>query len=133
MNQKTKDTVKNLTLAVSRLEEGLRDQNLSYLEKAGVIKSFEFVYELTWTALKLILGEEGHATTSARAVFELAFKLGWIDDEQTWLAMIKDRNLTVHTYDEAFANKTEQKIRTIYFPLLHKTSDWIGKKTQQLN
>ena len=127
-SQKALDTIANLRQALSRLEEGLAKTELSYLEKAGVIKTFEFVYELTWTSLKLLLEAQGHVTQSARQAFSLAYNLGWIQNDEVWAAMIKDRNLTVHTYDEEFATITEGKVRSKYFPLFKQTLKMIDEQ-----
>jgi len=37
-----------------------------------------------------------------------------------WIAALKDRNLTVHTYEEKIALAVEQKIRAVYFPALQR-------------
>lgn len=34
--------------------------------------------------------------------------------------MLGDRNLTVHTYDEMKAAQLEAKIRTLFFPAIHR-------------
>jgi nucleotidyltransferase substrate binding protein (TIGR01987 family) len=85
---------------------------------SGAVKDFEIAYELAWKALKRTLEAEGHAPSSARDSFEQAYQLGWLPEGDVWLAMIGDRNLTVHTYNEAFAQALVQRIRDAYLPAL---------------
>ena len=41
-----------------------------------------------------------------------------LEDGHVWIEALKDRNLTVHTYEEKIALAVEQKIRESYFPAL---------------
>ena len=79
---------------------------------AGIIKGFEIVYELSWTILKEVLRESGLEVSGPRDVIKAAWQNSVLksDSETIWLDMIKDRNLTVHTYDEAFARMMVQRI-----------------------
>jgi nucleotidyltransferase substrate binding protein (TIGR01987 family) len=42
---------------------------------------------------------------SPKEVFRQAFRAGWLASEEPWLAMIKDRNLIAHTYNEGTAER----------------------------
>ncbi len=83
---------------------------------AGIIKGFEIVYELSWTILKEVLRESGLEASGPRDVIKAAWQNGILksDSETIWLDMIKDRNLTVHTYDENFARMMVQRITEQY-------------------
>ena len=37
----------------------------------------------------------------------LAFRMGLIDDDEAWLAMVQDRNLTSHTHNRSTAAAEE--------------------------
>jgi nucleotidyltransferase substrate binding protein (TIGR01987 family) len=50
-------------------------------------------------------------------VLQEAYSGRLIDDEDTWLAMLYDRNRTSHTYDEALANEVYGRIKA-NFPVL---------------
>ena len=39
-----------------------------------------------------------------------AYRLGWLDDEERWLKLLDDRNLTSHTYREALALEIYRRI-----------------------
>ena len=49
-------------------------------------------------------------------LFTEAFASGWIDQPEVWDAMIEDRNLTSHTYQERTAEAVYAAIRENYFP-----------------
>ena len=51
-----------------------------------------------------------------RLAMAAAFQLGLIQDEATWLRMIKDRNLTSHVYNEKTANAIHDRVVQIYAP-----------------
>jgi len=97
--------------ALMRLEEVLRrspEQDSIVVDAS--IQRFEFTIELVWKALKSRLLFEGIAATTPRSVMQEAYAAGWIDDEQLWLNMLRDRNLTSHTYREEQAMEIFRKL-----------------------
>jgi len=54
-----KQRLANLNDAWSFLRDGLTVTNPSPLERSGIIKSFEFTFELGWKTLKDLLNEKG--------------------------------------------------------------------------
>jgi nucleotidyltransferase substrate binding protein (TIGR01987 family) len=111
----------NFQNALKTLEEGIElshKRELSKLEKQGIIQGFEFTHELSWKVLKDFLEDRGNLDIygSKDAVRE-SFQLGIIDNGDIWMGMIKDRNLSSHTYDEAQADAIVQRIITSYFSL----------------
>jgi nucleotidyltransferase substrate binding protein (TIGR01987 family) len=91
---------------------------LSALEKQGAIKAFEFSYELAWNVLRDYLVWQGaaHIAGSRDAIRE-AYKRDLISDGHGWMAMLQDRNRTVHTYNEATANEILEQVRVRYAAL----------------
>lgn len=75
---------------------------LSRLEEKGLIQSFEYTHELAWNVLKDYLAEVAGTTglLGSRDTTREAFKRGLIEDGETWMDMIKSRNLTSHVYDQ---------------------------------
>jgi nucleotidyltransferase substrate binding protein (TIGR01987 family) len=70
------------------------------------IQRFELCFEICWKSLKRVLFFEGIDAKSPRHVFQESFKLGWLSDgDAFWTQMIKDRNNTVHTYNQDLAMK----------------------------
>ena len=99
----------NYQQALSRLTEAValsRQRPLSDLEQQGLVQVFEFTHELAWSVLKDYLEEQGFVDIigSKNATRE-AFKNGLLDDGDSWMEMIRARNLTSHTYNEALAEE----------------------------
>jgi nucleotidyltransferase substrate binding protein (TIGR01987 family) len=90
---------------------------------SGIIKDFELAYELSWKALKAVLREMGEQTGPPKDVLSKAFKDGYLDLEEVWLAMIEDRNLSVHVYDEKVAMEIVERIKTQYLAVFRTLVD----------
>jgi nucleotidyltransferase substrate binding protein (TIGR01987 family) len=45
-----------------------------------------------------------------KGVLQHAYRLGWLDDEQRWLKLLEDRNLTSHAYREPLAREIDDRI-----------------------
>lgn len=80
------------------------EQPLDEFTRDSVIQRFEYSYELLWKILKRYLEEDHNiAESNIRSLWKHAFKFGYIDDADIWLAFHQARNLTSHTYNEATA------------------------------
>lgn len=87
--------------------------------QGGVIDKFFLQFELGWKLLKRLLAYEGDAiaaTGSPRAVLKASFAYYPFMDEETWLAMLRDRNNTAHVYDGAAAEALVETIIERYIP-----------------
>jgi nucleotidyltransferase substrate binding protein (TIGR01987 family) len=93
---------------------------LSQLEKEGIIQRFEYTFELAWKVLKDKMEGDGVIVDqiSPKAVVRQAYAAKYIDDAETWLKMIGDRNLMSHTYDFRKFEEVIQTIRQRYLPML---------------
>jgi nucleotidyltransferase substrate binding protein (TIGR01987 family) len=90
--------------ALASLEHILSADNVPQdVQRDAAIQRFEFTFELAWKALKDFYYDKGVDLNSPKDVFRHAFASGDIQDETLWLHMLKDRNLTSHTYDESLA------------------------------
>lgn len=103
-----------LEMAVSKLEQFLGESEGSELDKAGVIQAFELTFELAWKLFQSIATFEGDAAPTPRSALGAAFRAGVITDEDVWLAMLTDRNLTSHTYRKSVADEIYTHIATRY-------------------
>ena len=112
----------NFSRAYPLLREALEDgvQSLNQLEREGVIQRFEFTFELSWNLLKDKLEHDGIIlpTVTPRAVIRQAFQSKLIDDCETWLDMLVDRNLMSHTYDFEKFQAVILRIHTRYLAIL---------------
>lgn len=118
--------------AHEQLQEALQlmqERSLSNIEKQGSIQAFEFTYELAWNVLRDYLIWQGNdSIAGSRDAIREAFKLGLIRDGHAWLAMLQDRNRTVHTYNEATANQIIEHLRTQYALLFLEFKDTFEAK-----
>ncbi|EHJ48951.1 nucleotidyltransferase substrate binding protein, HI0074 family [Solidesulfovibrio carbinoliphilus subsp. oakridgensis] len=109
--------LQTLTNAVKLAEE----RELSTLEAQGVIQSFEFTHELAWNVLKDYLEYQGVSDIiGSRGAVREAFKNGLLEDGETWMTMIKDRNLSSHTYDLERAQEIVERILDEHHPAFLK-------------
>lgn len=117
-NLKIEMSKKNFDLATGSLFEFLQLAQDRNLDRSGVIKAFEFSFETTWKLLQKIFEFDGESVGSPRDAFKFAFRNKLISpsQEQTWLNMIDDRNLTVHTYDVDLSRKIFKSIKENYGP-----------------
>ena len=108
----------NYQKALASLREFIERKNLNRLEEQGLIKAFEYTYELAWNTLKDYLENQGDQDIAgSRDAFRRAFSRGIIKDGENWMKMLKSRNQTSHTYNEATANDIANVVKTSYFEL----------------
>jgi nucleotidyltransferase substrate binding protein (TIGR01987 family) len=88
--------------ALNRLAEALARPEDAIVRDA-CIQRFEFTFEMAWKALQRYALAEGLECVSPRDCFRTGFRLGLIDNDARWMAMVEDRNRTAHTYDEKSA------------------------------
>jgi len=106
--------------ALDRLREALAEPDDNPLAIDGTIQRFEFAIELSWKALRRLLIREGVRTSTPRETLQEAFRAGWLADEGAWLQMLRDRNETSHTYNEAVARRIYASVRAA-FPEMERT------------
>jgi len=74
---------------------------------------FEYTFEATWKAAQLCLREvEGVEVGSPKRAARAGLQVGLFDEAHTRqvLAMVDDRNLTVHTYNEQLAEEIDSRL-----------------------
>jgi len=109
----------NFTKAFNQLERFIGEDELNEMEEQGLIKAFEYTYELSWKTLQDLLKDKGYLSiVGPRPVIEQSFQDGYILDGKGWMRMHNSRNLTSHTYDEETAKEIIESIRNEYFVLL---------------
>lgn len=107
----------NYCRALEQLEGFLEPPALNEREQFGLIKAFEYVFELAWNTLRDLLHSQGNASLlGSRDALREAFRLGLIDDGEAWMLMIQDRNHTSHTYNRATADAIASQIVSVYLP-----------------
>jgi len=97
------------------------ERDLTKLEEQGVIQSFEFTHELAWNVLKDYLEYQGvRDVVGSRGAVREAFRNALIEDGETWMTMIRDRNLSSHTYDQNTAREIVERILKAHHPAFLK-------------
>jgi nucleotidyltransferase substrate binding protein (TIGR01987 family) len=108
----------NYQKALVQLTKFIEKGELSELEEQGIIKAFEYTYELAWKVIKDYYEEQGEVSIQgSRDALRLAFQRGLITDGDNWMNMIKSRIASVHTYNLEVAQQINQDIHDIYFQL----------------
>lgn len=109
----------NFRKALNYLEQALEIESPDIVQKAGIIQFFEMSFELAWNVVKDYLEEQGFTDVKTpRGALKKGFEINLISDGHDWMALLQDRNLSAHTYDEQKATDLEQLIHHKYFPLL---------------
>ena len=116
--------------ALDQLTKFIERGQLSELEEQGLIKAFEYTFELAWTTIKDFLEYRGQTDIyGSRDAIRKAFQLNLIDNGETWMDMIVSRKRTSHTYNRETAEETCRVIKNEYFALFGK----LKEKLYQLN
>ena len=106
--------------ALAQLTNACERDWYDYLELAGLIKTFEFSFELSWKVLKDLLFYERHDVRTPRAVIRKSFEVDYIDESdcETLLDALDNRNLLSHAYLLDMAKEAETLIKERYHPAL---------------
>jgi nucleotidyltransferase substrate binding protein (TIGR01987 family) len=123
-----KQRFENFEKSFLLLKRTLEIKKPSEAERGGLIQFYEMTFELAWKLLRDYLYEQGFSVNSPREAIKQAFQSEIIEDGQSWIDALEDRNLTTHTYDEETALKVVKSIKTSYFPLLNSLYERIKKE-----
>jgi nucleotidyltransferase substrate binding protein (TIGR01987 family) len=118
--------------ALSTLAELVGGSLTSPIVRDAAIQRFEYTFEAVWKAAQAHLQEvEGLIIGSPKGVVRLARQVGLLgeEDARLALAMVDDRNLTVHAYNEAIAEAISQRLAG-YASLIHR---WIEAMAEHLD
>ncbi len=124
-----KQRFSNYKKALTQLKKFIDKGNLSELEKQGLVKAFEYTYELAWNTQRDYLLYQGKSgLIGSRDTFRESFKEGIIIDGEGWMDMIKSRNLTIHSYNEETAEEITEKVFKSYFQLFCDLEEYFNNK-----
>ena len=102
--------LENFTNSLSILAEAdfkLAESNDIY--RTGIIGQFNLTFEL-------------------REILQLGYKIGFINDSEVWLLMLKKRNTSVHIYNEDEIDEMIMLIRDSFIPAFIVLRDMLVKK-----
>ncbi|MGZ3772606.1 MAG: nucleotidyltransferase substrate binding protein [Pseudobdellovibrionaceae bacterium] len=121
MDIRWQQRLENYSKALAQLKDAanlMNQRTLSNIEQQGLVKAFEFTYELAWNVMKDFLEYQGIANIiGSRDAFREAFQQGLISDGNSWMEMIKSRNQTSHVYHETVAKEIIEKTINTYLKL----------------
>jgi len=125
----------NFKKALVQLKEFVDLSNeLNKLEKQGMIKAFEYTYELAWNTIKDFYEYQGETGfQGSRDAIQVAFSRELIKDGEGWMQMLKDRNLTSHTYNEEVADEIAENIINKHFALFESLKTVLEKQAGNKN
>ena len=134
MDIRWKQRFNNYQNAIKLLDElkTLDLDTLSLLEKEGIIQRFEYTLELAWKTLKDKMQFDGLLIDqiSPKMVIKKAYHYQYIDEIDLWLAMINDRNILSHTYNEKVVEQIIPVIKEQYIPLLDRLYETLLKDVE---
>lgn len=102
--------------------------------RTGIIGQFNLTFELAWKALQEVMRKhsvEEASTGSPREILQLGYKIGFFDDSETWLLMLKKRNTSVHIYNENEIDEMIMLIRDSFIPAFLVLKDVLVKKLKE--
>ena len=122
----------NYKRALAQLDTFFQPPALNEREQQGLIKAFEYTFELGWNTLRDLLRSQGDASLlGSRDTLREAFRLGLIVDGEGWMLMIQDRNLTSHTYNRSTADAIAGNIRERYLPCFQQLAARLAQRLQE--
>ncbi|GIX42440.1 MAG: nucleotidyltransferase [Leptospiraceae bacterium] len=111
--------LENLKNAFNQLKTAIEiysERELNDLEKQGMIKAFEYTFELSWNTIRDFFIYQGiYDIKGSRDAIKFAFKYGLIENPDIWIEMIQSRNLTSHTYNIITAGEVIKQIIEKYY------------------
>lgn len=102
--------------------------------RSGVVFQFNLTFELAWKALQCVMrlhGAEAAETGSPREILKLGYKLGFVNDPEVWLEMLKNRNLAAYIHDEDMVDTLILLIRDSFIPAFSRLEKTLQDKLKE--
>lgn len=106
----------------------------SLIYRTGVVGQFNLTFELAWKAMQQVLQLHGvveAATRSPREILQLGYKVGFLQQPEVWLDMLKKRNQSVHLYNEEEMDALIQLVKDSFIPAFQTLEKTLLKKLQE--
>ena len=124
-----KQRFSNYRKALSQLTEVVNQDALNKFEAQGLVKAFEYTFELAWNTLKDFLEYQGVSDiVGSRDAIRTAFAAGVLEDGHVWMRMIESRNKTTHTYNEATAKEIVAAVKTEFHSAFCELEKTLAKR-----
>ena len=102
--------------------------------RSGVVFQFNLTFELAWKALQGVMrlhGAEAAETGSPREILKLGYKLGFVNDPEVWLEMLKNCNLAAYIHDEDMVDTLILLIRDSFIPAFSRLEKPLQDKLKE--
>lgn len=106
----------NLGRAMAELESYAAIPVVNRRDKAGLIQAFEFTFELFWKVFQKLAPDYGLEASSPREALLAGARIHLIasDEVDAWSRMLRDRNLSSHTYNAPLADEIVERLLSEY-------------------
>ena len=120
----------NFSRALSQLTQACNRNHYDDLERAGLVKTFEFCFELSWKVLEDLLSYQGYIVKTPREVIRQSFEVDYIseDDCETLFEALEKRNILSDIYKKDIAREAETLIKKHYYPVLLRIHATLNEK-----
>ncbi len=90
-------------------------------EEQGMIKAFEYTFDLGWNTMKDFFEQQGDVSIlGSRDAIRLAYNRGLITNGNDWMLMVDSRIKTAHTYNQTKAKEVIYEIQNCYLHLFNQ-------------
>jgi len=123
-----KQRFQNFEKAFLFFREAVEKKEYSPMEVGGLVRAFEFTFELGWKTIKDYLYDQGIDTNFPREALKEGFSTHIIEDGHAWIEMLGKRNELSHTYNEEVARRAVDIIKRRYYPAIHQVYQYFKSK-----
>jgi nucleotidyltransferase substrate binding protein (TIGR01987 family) len=117
----------NFQKASSKLHAAINlanSRDLTELEVQGLVKAFEFTYELAWNLLRdYFIFQGSNSITGSRDAFREGLNKGLIRNDENWFNMITDRNQSTQVYNQETALEIAGRVKDLYARLFEELEE----------
>lgn len=108
--------------ALSQLDKACAKDSYTDLERAGLVQTFVFTYELSWKTLQSLLAFLGFMVNSPRDTFRQAFEAGYLDEDdcEAFLRALVTRKRLSHIYSANEARYADDSIKGEFLEVLRR-------------
>ena len=126
--KRLKERYEDYTKALNRLKEALLEEPTDIVVD-GTLQRYEFTFELAWKTIKDYLAYNGYSDNiaSPRAIIQLAYQAKVINNGDTWINMMLDRNALSHLYDEEKLREIYENVKNIYLNELNELKEFLER------
>ena len=107
-------SLQNLESGFGSLKDFLAEPARTPAVVAGIVQAFEYTFELFWKSFQKVGDTNGNSSGSPRSAVLTANQMGLILEPDFWLKMLKDRNLSSHSYNRQLADEIVSRVEQEY-------------------